>query len=89
MPLGLPVVLEVADHAAVAHLPQKQPVFLDLLHGWPHKKGARMRSPLVLSHVRNQCEVCQLCWAWHRLEPSSGTASCFPWQCGASSWRGA
>jgi len=43
MPLGLPVVLEIADNPAMAHLPKKQPVFLDLLHGGPHKKGARMR----------------------------------------------
>ena len=54
MPIGLPVVLEVADHSAVIYLPYQQPVFLDLLDGWPHKKGARKRSSLVLTHLRNQ-----------------------------------
>ena len=45
MPFGLPIVLEVSDNSAMAYLPKKQPVFLDLLHGWPHKKGAD--APLV------------------------------------------
>ncbi len=44
MPLGLPIVLEVTSHPAVAHLPKQHPVFADLLDGWLHKKGARGRS---------------------------------------------
>ena len=52
MPVGLPVVLEVAHHSAVAYLPQQQPVFLDLLHGWlRHKKRSAGRSQFLVQHL--------------------------------------
>ena len=34
MPVGLPIVLEVPSHSAVAYLPQQLPVFLNLFQGW-------------------------------------------------------
>lgn len=57
-PLGLPILLVVANNASGFYAPNKLPVFFNLLNGWLHIKRIGTVVGRALELIRNQLWLC-------------------------------